>query len=291
MQNKKEDIFTSFKIVCLFGKIFHTISFTIEGPSTNPKFLVTKFDIILRIIYSIIFLIVTYIFVKDNWINNSEFNLRILCSHSTVVLHLSLVLILLIFGIIHAKNIFDILKKLQQISLNLKTKNICISYKEVRSKCLIFIIIYLFIFIVGIFCNIEVFSSDTLLGIYTSIIATILKSLELQLFFFLYVFSMLLKALNIHINNNFQKCLVLKEAMLVHFDLFILGKFINKVYRIFIVKIFSVWFSTVSVSFIFRETIDNLTFSYFYSSFVLNVVNIVVISVIIYFYKTCQNEV
>lgn len=226
---------------------------------------------------------------KSNYI--LEISLFILCSYSAMVLHIVLVPILLIFGVIHSKNIFDILKKMQHICINLEQKNIFIDYKSVTTKCLIFIKVSLSAFVLGVICNVIILFMAKLIAIYISVIALIIKSLELQLVFFLYMLNVLLKALNVHIYNNFQENSLLKEAMRLHFELFSVGKFISQVYRIFIVRLFSMWLATVLVAFTFKEMLSNLSFSYFYSSFVWNVSNIVVLGVIIYFHEACRIEV
>lgn len=291
MMEKKEDIFTSFKIVYLFGKIFHTVSFTIDGPPRNRKFIITNFDISLLFIYSLIYFIILYIFVSHETKNSNSVVVDI-TRYSVIVLHFSLVPTLIIFGIFHARDIFDILRKMQNICFYLEQKNIVMNYKEIEVKSLVVVILVLLYSIVAIICNLDAIPTTAVVAIYLSTCTIFLKSVELQLLLFLYIFNVLLKAFTLHINNNLAcDSFFLKEILGVHFELFSLGKFINKIYNIFIVKIFLTWIITVFVTLHFGEMLGNLTFSFVYSTVVWIATNIMVIGATVYLYEACRTEV
>lgn len=287
------DLFNALKFSYIIGKIFGSVSFSINGHSQFRKIEITRIDKIISCFH--ISLMIAIIFLGTRHINEYFLpNIEDILTFLLLLIYIFLCITMITFGILNRSKFLNIWIRLFIFCKWLEFINTRVDYAKLK---FFLSFIFLILFSIGISYSIfEYFSGETLETVIFYELCTLVSvSMESQMILVLIIVKFFTELLNMEIlSKDFSKLdekqtnIYLKNMTRKHFELFDISRSINSSYSFMIGRIFNTMFGLSYCAFI----LINIHSSLFLVDCILWCIsNIFSTSFIIFFCESSKLEV
>lgn len=295
MKNTYEDIFSTLKFLLWFGKIFSSMTFSIEGCPDNRKAVVKRLDKLARLVYMTISFLFFYISYIEWHRLNLKFSFGDIVGSVVVFTYMFSLPVVIIFGIFRWKKISLILFKIEKLCFLLEHKNINIDYRKIRRRCKLLIFLIMSIFIPN-FLPIMVVRPQKI-GFLSFYLYSMISeySIETECVLFIYIVKLMLISFNKYverrINLGVSNKRLVKEIISTKNNFFSVYGCISGVYGIVIVRIIAAWMS-LTIGAYYLSLLDLVTIlTQLWDILIWIIVNLSGIGTIIYLFQSSKKEV
>lgn len=243
-----KDIFTAFRFAYCIDKTFGSINYTIEGVPNQRRIVITKYDNSLFVIRFFVLcypFVAQYIIFKYYMSPEEIFQHRVIASY-TICAWLQCLLIPynVKLTLVNRKEICNIWVKLDKLFTSFKIHTLKDYIHIKKASVLVTIFSYIFIILFSIMAAIFVVIGSFVMGIFELISRNIFLFLGVAMDCELIHLLLLIKSITKILNRNFflvsdidvQRKKYLHVSLMMHYELFLLGSEVNKIFNFLWIK-------------------------------------------------------